>query len=192
MMRARALAACAAGALAALCAGCSAPSKNASEHPGAPSPSSRPTVPPITIRSQRVGSRYVYLTKRRKDGGEEYTLRSDANVIESGGSGGGWSTFVNPHIVFVGRTGERLTADARRAVILQQQKSMLMSGDVLARTADGVRLRCDRLRYDEMDERLHGDGNVVVTTPRGERLTGDRVDADLRLSEMRIIHEVHS
>jgi lipopolysaccharide assembly outer membrane protein LptD (OstA) len=116
-------------------------------------------------------------------------LRSDENVAESAGEGTGRSEFVNPHIIFTGREGQKLIADAPHAVILVKERNLLMDGGVHARTSDGMTVRSDTLTYNEATDRLHGSGRVVVTTPRGERLTGDRIDADLRLSQMRIFHD---
>jgi hypothetical protein len=152
-------------------------------------PGGTPTPLSIKVRSERVGSRYVYLTKRRKDGTRAYVLRSDVNVAESAGEGTGRSEFTNPHIVFSERGGKRLVADAPHAVILVKEKTLLMDGGVHAVTSDGMTLNSDTLRYDETADRLHGRGHVLVTTPRGERLAGDRIDANLRLSEMRITHD---
>jgi lipopolysaccharide assembly outer membrane protein LptD (OstA) len=159
--------------------------------PSAPGPT--PTRPPITVRdlSQRVNSEYVYLTKRRRDNTKAYTLRADANVSESAGQGTGRSDFTNPHITFAGRAGETLVADAPHASIVESQKSIVMTGGVRARTSDGMLLQCDTLTYDEGSDRLHGRGHVLVKTPRGERLSGDRIEANLRLSEMQLSHDRH-
>jgi hypothetical protein len=159
--------------------------------PSARTPAPSPTPLAIKVRSLRIGNRYVYLTKRRTDNTEAYILRSDANVAESAGEGTGRSDFSNPHIVFAERTGQRLVADAPHAVILVKEKNLLMDGGVRAHTSDGMTLQSDALTYDETTDRLHGVGNVLVTTPRGERLTGDVIDANVRLSEMRISHVRH-
>jgi LPS export ABC transporter protein LptC len=146
---------------------------------------------PIMLRdiSVRDNSRYVYLTERRRDNSKVYTLRADANVSESAGQGTGRSDFTNPHIIFAERTGETLVADAPRATIFEGRKSIVMSGGVHARTSDGMLLQCDTLTYSEATDRLHGAGDVQVVTPRGERLSGDRIDANLRLSEMQLSHD---
>jgi len=143
----------------------------------------------VKIRSERVGSRYVYLIKRRKDGTQAYVLRSDSSVAESAGEGTGRSEFINPHIIFSGHEGKQMVADAPHAVILVKEKSLLMDGGVHALTSDGMTLDSDTLSYDEATDHLRGRGHVLVTTPRGERLVGDRIDANLRLSEMRITHD---
>jgi LPS export ABC transporter protein LptC len=160
---------------------------------GTSAPRSSPTRPPITVRdlSQRVNSQYVYLTKRKKDKSKAYTLRADANVSESAGRGTGRSDFTNPHIIFAGRKGETLVADAPHASIVESRKSIVMTGGVRARTNDGMALQCDTLTYDEGSDRLHGSGHVLVKTPRGERLSGDRIEANLRLSEMQLTHDRH-
>jgi hypothetical protein len=47
-------------------------------------------------------------------------------------------------------------------------------------------LSCDRLRYDGVTERIHGDGHVVVRTPSGMTLVGDEMDGDSRLDNVRV------
>jgi lipopolysaccharide assembly outer membrane protein LptD (OstA) len=116
-------------------------------------------------------------------------LRSDVNIAESAGEGTGRSDFTNPHIIFSEHGGKRLVADAPHAVILVKEKSLVMDGGVQALTSDGMMLHSDVLKYDEASDRLRGEGHVLVTTPRGERLAGDRIDANLHLSEMRITHD---
>ena len=61
-----------------------------------------------------------------------------------------------------------------------------MSNGVHARTQDGITLTSDTLTYDDRTEHIHGTGNVVVTTPRGERLQGNTIDADTKLDHVRI------
>jgi lipopolysaccharide assembly outer membrane protein LptD (OstA) len=59
-----------------------------------------------------------------------------------------------------------------------------MTGGVRARTSDGKTLTCDTLRYNDATGRLLGEGNVVLTSPLGEQLRGQRLDADVRLSKL--------
>ncbi|HEY0797611.1 MAG TPA: LPS export ABC transporter periplasmic protein LptC [Candidatus Baltobacteraceae bacterium] len=157
--------------------------------PSTASPAPSRTIPPITVHDNRVGSQYVELAKRRKDNSIAYTLRADSNVSESDGQGTGRSDFTNPHIVFTEPKGGSLVTDAPAATILERDKSIIMTGGVHARSGDGMALSCDSLTYNEVRNRLHGEGHVVVVTPRGERLSGDRIDANLRLSEMQITHD---
>lgn len=173
----------------ALLQACATPRSPSKPSESGVAPGASPTPIVVRVRSERIGSRYVYLTRRRKDNSEAYMLRSDENVAESAGEGTGRSEFVNPHIIFTGREGQKLIADAPHAVILVKERNLLMDGGVHARTSDGMTVRSDTLTYNEATDRLHGSGRVVVTTPRGERLTGDRIDADLRLSQMRIFHD---
>jgi LPS export ABC transporter protein LptC len=148
-----------------------------------------PTPPlSITVRSRRIGSQYVYITKRRKDNTQAYALRSDASFAQSVGEAGR-SEFTNPHIVFTDRSGRRLIADAPHAEVSVEERELMLDGGVVAHTSDGMTLKSDTLFYDEVSDQLHGKGHVVVTTPRGERLVGDRIDANLHLSKMRISHD---
>ena len=63
-------------------------------------------------------------------------------------------------------------------------KSVVMTGGVRARSQDGNVLHCDRLRYDGQSERVHGDGNVRLSTPGGLILVGDTLDGDARLQNV--------
>ena len=61
-----------------------------------------------------------------------------------------------------------------------------MSDGVHSRSSDGVDLTSRTLTYDDRTQRLHAEGDVVVTTATGERLEGQRADADLRLDQLRV------
>jgi len=61
-----------------------------------------------------------------------------------------------------------------------------MSGGVRATTQDGIVLTCDTMLYDDRAATIHGEGHVVITTPRGERLNGDTLDADVQLNHVRV------
>jgi hypothetical protein len=63
---------------------------------------------------------------------------------------------------------------------------VLMTGGVHAHTQDGVTLTCDTMRYDDRTQSIHGTGHVLLTTPRGESLAGDTIDADLKLDHVRV------
>ncbi len=104
----------------------------------------------------------------------------------AGSSATGSGTFDRPEITFVDRNGARTVADAPEAVLTSADKSVLMTGGVRARSQDGNVLACDRLRYDGNTERIHGEGHVVMQTPAGLTLTGDDLDGDARLQNVRV------
>ena len=73
-----------------------------------------------------------------------------------------------------------------RAVVDQTANAVTLLGGVVARTAAGMTLHCDRLVYRQAGATLHGDGNVVITDPRGFWATGSSFDSDTSLTHMRM------
>lgn len=144
-----------------------------------PSPAAAPTSPPVNFHGERVGSRYVYVTKQ--DGPRKaYALRADSVNGVYNGASTGRSNFTNPHVVFYGESGKQLTADAPAGTVVEKDKTVLMTGGVHARSGDGMTLDSDTLRYDDASQTVHGTGNVLVTFPTGETLRGETVDWNLR------------
>ncbi len=140
--------------------------------PGSPQPTATKTPLAIKITSRHVGSRFVTLTKE-KENRKVYTLLADSETGQYVGADSGTSTFANPHITFYGKNGQRLAAVAPTGTIVEKDKTILMSGGVKAHTNDGKTLTSDQMRYADATETLYGDGNVVITTPAGDRLQGD-------------------
>ena len=121
----------------------------------------------------------MYATKQ--DGARKvYVLRADTvNAVYTGASTGR-SNFTNPHVVFYGDAGKRLTADAPAGTVVEKDKTVLMTGGVRARAEDGMTLTSDTLRYDDETQSVHGEGHVIVTFPEGESLQGETVDWNVR------------
>ncbi|GAC1299340.1 MAG: hypothetical protein NVSMB19_03270 [Vulcanimicrobiaceae bacterium] len=134
---------------------------------------------PINVSANRVGKHYVYLTKAKANR-KLYVLRADGERGHYFGAETGVSTFVNPHIVFYGRDGKQLVADAPTGTVVEKEKTVRMSGGVRARAQDGLTLHCDTLRYDDETDLVHGIGNVTVISPRGEELQGETLTWNLR------------
>ncbi len=155
------------------------PSPSASPAPTATATAFVPTAPPIDFEGRRIGSRYVYATKR-KGTKQVYVLRADTVNAVYNGAATGRSAFTNPHVVFYGDAGKRLLADAPAGTVEEKDKTVVMTGGVRARTDDGMTLRSDVLRYDDETQVVHGTGHVVVTFPQGEELQGETVDWNLR------------
>jgi hypothetical protein len=157
--------------------------------PSSPSPraraaGSKPSPVAIRIHSQRVGSKYIYLTEQKKNR-VVYVLRADSNESIRLAEGAGHSTFTLPHVTFF--SGPRtIVADAPLATVEERDRSVLMSGGAHARTDKGMTLTSDTLRYDDATEHLHGEGHVLVTTPQGTELRGDTLDYDMRTTEMHV------
>lgn len=142
-------------------------------------PHGTPTAFPIGFNANRVGSKYVYFTKQKQNR-KVYVLRADSENGQYMGQNTGRTTFVNPHVIFYGQAGKRLVADAPTGTVVERDKTVRMTGGVRATSADGLTLRSDTLRYDDQNDTVHGEGNVVVTTPQGEQLQGETLDWNLR------------
>jgi LPS export ABC transporter protein LptC len=162
-------------------------------HPAAQAPaasaSSAPTATPLPLHITSSGGKGQYTTLSEvKNRRTIYTVRATSFVADTaaGHAMTGSGEFVAPHITFVDRSGARTVADAPKAVLTSADKSVLMTGGVHARSQDGNALSCDRLRYDGNSERIHGEGNVVLTTPDGLTLVGDEIDGDARLANVQV------
>jgi len=172
--------------LIALLAACGQPAAAPTAEPGTV-PAPTPTPVPLHVTSSGANGQFTTLSEMKQHR-TIYVVRAasfDADAA-TGQAGTGSGMFVDPHITFVDRDGARTVADAPKAVLTGADKSVLMTGGVHARSQDGNVLSCDRLRYDGTSERIHGDGNVVMTTPTGLVLVGDEVDGDARLANIRV------
>jgi len=182
-----------AGLAGAILAGCGGPPAATTPSP-TPAASSTPaaagTAEPVHIETNSNGDRYITVVQRVNDGTTNHTriayrlraLSSQADIV-------GPQTLVRfeqPHITFVDRQGKRLIADSPQAKITESDKSVLMGGGVHARAADGSVLTCDTLRYDGRTEKLHGQGHVVLSGPSGLTLTGEYLEGDVRLDDVRV------
>lgn len=164
----------------AACAGHKAPASAPSATPAAqPFASATPTTVPLALKSKKVGSHYIYLTKQKANR-KVYVLRADSETGKYFGDNTGRSDFVNPHVTFFENDGRRIVADAPAGTLVEKDKTVKMSGGVHARTEDGKTLASDTMRYNDDSQTLYGDGDVVVTTPQGERLEGNSLVWDLR------------
>jgi LPS export ABC transporter protein LptC len=157
------------------------PAASASAAAATAPPTAKPpaSAVPIQLTASAIGSHYLYLTKQRRNR-KIYVLRADSEKGHYFGQDTGLSEFVNPHVTFFGTDGKRLVADAPAATVSEREKSVLMTGGVRARSQDGMTLRSDTLRYNDANDVVHAEGNVVVTTLRGERLEGSTLDWNLR------------
>jgi lipopolysaccharide assembly outer membrane protein LptD (OstA) len=157
--------------------------------PAASSGGPAPTPTPVPVHVTSVGGSGGYTTlSEMKHRRTIYIVRATSFEADtaSGVASGASGSFVQPHITFVDRSGAKTVADAPKAELTSADKSVLMTGGVHARSQDGNVLSCDRLRYDGNSEKIHGDGNVVLTTPSGLVLTGDELDGDARLENVRV------
>jgi len=152
----------------------------------AASPAATTTDVPIRIRTVKVkGSDYIYLTEQKKDR-IVYKLRATSNTSIRLSQGNGISDFETPHVIFYGSGGTSIVADAPHARVAEREKTVVMSGGVHSQTNEGMILTSDTLRYDDSSEILHGEGNVKISTKQGEHFSGQRMDYNLRTTELRL------
>ncbi len=96
------------------------------------------------------------------------------------------SVFADARATFVDAHGARIVASAPQAIVDQNSDAVTMTGGVNARSSTGMTLQCDRLVYVRGGATLHGDGNVVITDPKGFRATGSSFDSDISLTHIRM------
>jgi LPS export ABC transporter protein LptC len=158
--------------------------------PGPASSATAGTTPtPIPLHIVSSGGKGTYTTLReQKNGRLIYSVRANSFVADTVASrtATGSGVFDRPEITFIDKSGAKTVADAPKAVLTSADKSVVMTGGVQARSQDGNVLSCDRLRYDGITEKIHGDGNVVMRTPAGLTLLGDEFDGDAKLENVRV------
>jgi hypothetical protein len=115
-----------------------------------------------------------------------YEILALSDVGDRSANGDEHVTFDQAHITFHTAEGTRLVADAPRATVEDRTKEVVMSGGVTARTQDGAVLTCSTLHYNGRTERIHGEGDVRLTSAQGFVFTGDRLDGNVRLDHLHI------
>lgn len=115
-----------------------------------------------------------------------YMVKSKSSVGDRLGDGDFVVVLSTPHVTFFDKGGKTLVGDAPKAVVMERSKTITMSGGVTAHTQGGATLTCRTLTYDGNVERIHGVGDVVLTSPHGDRLTGDTIDGDVRLNHVTV------
>jgi hypothetical protein len=142
-----------------------------------------PTDVPIHVESMgNVSDEQTVVTHGRRR--QLYEILALSDVGDRSANGDERVTFDQAHITFHAADGTRLVADAPRATVEDRTKTVLMSGGVRARTQDGAILTCSTLHYDGRTERLHGEGDVRLTSAQGFVFTGDRFDGNVRLDRI--------
>jgi hypothetical protein len=96
------------------------------------------------------------------------------------------SIFRNARVTFSDPRGSKITASAPEAVVDQTADAVTLLGGVVAHSAAGMTLHCDRLVYRRAGATLHGEGNVIITDRRGFWATGSSFDSDTSLTHMRM------
>ncbi len=177
-------------AVLAACGGSPAGNTAATPSPAPFTPMPVATAEPVHIETNGSGDKYITVVQRLTDPATKrtrtaYALRAISSQADIVGTRS-VVTFDRPHIIFRDRQSKELVADSPEAKITQQDKSVLMSGGVRARAEDGSVLTCDTLRYDGRTEKLHGQGHVSLSGPNELTLTGNYLEGDIRLDNVRI------
>ncbi len=151
----------------------------------AETPAPTPTAVPIHVETQGDALHPATFTASEHNR-RVYLVTAKSSVGDRLGDGSFIVALSQPHVTFFDKNGKTLIGDSPKAVVTERDKTILMSGGVTARTQDGAVLTCDTLTYDGRVERIHGEGNVVLTSARGDRLTGDTIDGDVRLNHVTV------
>ena len=96
------------------------------------------------------------------------------------------AVFQDAHVTFHDRDGKTMTAVAPQAILDEDADTITLLKSVHAQTSTGMQLDCDRLVYDRIGQALRGNGNVVITDPKGFRGTGSSFESDISLTHMRM------
>lgn len=169
--------------LLALCAACNPQAPKGTATP-TPAPARASTPPPLHITGHGTPRRPVRETLQIHNR-VEYQLVS-RSFESKGAAGKARAVFADARVTFYDRNGTTMTAAAPQAIVDQTSNSVTLLGGVHARTSTGMTLTCDRLVYDHAAGKLQGEGNVVITDPKGFRGTGSSFDSDISLSHMRM------
>jgi LPS export ABC transporter protein LptC len=169
-----------AAACLAMLSGCASSSEG-----GRPAETPAPTAPAVPIHVETQGdARHPATFTASAHNRRVYLVTAKSSVGDRLGDGSFIVALSIPHVTFFDKDGKTLIGDSPKAVVTERDKTIAMSGGVTARTQDGAVLTCDTLSYDGRVERIHGEGNVVLTSARGDRLTGDTIDGDVRLNHV--------
>jgi hypothetical protein len=170
-------------AFAAATTGCNPQPPRATPSPSSPAahPSATPLI--LEIRGRGMPNHPVHLI-------QEVHNRVDYDLLASsyeskGPQGAARAVFADARVTFH-RTGSNIVATAPQAVVDQSANTVTLLGGVHARTSSGMTLECTELVYVRATGMLHGDGNVIVTDPKGFRATGSSFDSDISLTHMRM------
>jgi LPS export ABC transporter protein LptC len=172
-------------AIVAALAGCGGQTKQTASGAVTPAPTASGTAIPIRIVTQGGDGRYTNIVQTVK-GRKVYTIRALSSEGEQTGAGNSIATLEQPHVTFVDKSGTATIADAPKAHVTGQDKNIVMTGGVHAMTSSGSVMTCDVLTYNGQNERLHGDGHCRLVGSNGVEMTGNHIDGDVRLQEVKI------
>ncbi|MBV8583680.1 MAG: LPS export ABC transporter periplasmic protein LptC, partial [Candidatus Eremiobacteraeota bacterium] len=159
-------------------------------NPSAPKPTAGPsatpaapaTQPALHITGHGTATQPVRIV-RQIHNRIEYELL--ASSFESRGPQGHTrAVFQNATVTFHDSSGGTMTARAPQAIVDEDANSLTLVNGVIAHTAQGETLLCDRLVYDRNTQMLHGTGNVTIVGQDGFKATGSSFDSDISLTHM--------
>jgi len=151
----------------------------------APQPTASATTVPVHVETHGGRGQYVTIVETVR-GRKVYTIRALSTVAERFGTNQATGVLEQPHITFVDKGGATTIADAPKATVAERDKSVVMTGGVHAHTSSGSVLTCDTLTYNARTERFHGEGHVRLAAPNGLQLSGDHLDGDVKLQDVRV------
>lgn len=175
----------AAAALLIVAAGCGRPAPPSPAPSASPAPAPTATIAQIHVVTESRGAHPTTFSAESHNRRMYYGI-AKSSVADRLPDGTFVIALAQPHVIFYDREGKTLTGDAPKALVQERTKTITMSGGVRARTQEGTVLTCDTMTYDGTTERIHGSGDVVLVSPRGDRLTGDRIDGDVRLNQVSV------
>jgi hypothetical protein len=167
-------------------AGCNPQPPKATPPPSVPAAHPRSTATPLVlqIRGQGAANRPVHLIQQVHNRVDYDLLAS--SYESKGPQGNARAVFQDARVTFKDPHGAQVAASAPQAVVDQTANTVTLIGGVHAHSSSGMTLQCTQLVYRRASGTLHGNGNVVVTDPKGFRATGSSFDSDISLTHMRM------
>jgi LPS export ABC transporter protein LptC len=142
--------------------------------PNTPAPAASQAAPIKAI--SRGNAQYIV---RNPAGSIVYDVRSPTVVYNKAPDGTEIADFTKPHVIFHAPTGRTVVADSPKAVAHVNDKSVVMTGGVRAKTDDGKVLTCATLTYDANRAQIKCQGDVVLTnTKTNQSASGQTLIAD--------------
>lgn len=92
--------------------------------------------------------------------------------------------------VFYSEDGKTVTLTGLEGLLNGQSHSLTIQGEVTAQSSDGAILQAGKIRYEPQEEKFYGENGVIVERPDA-RLTGDRLESDKDLTQLKIAGRAH-
>lgn len=92
--------------------------------------------------------------------------------------------------VFYSEDGKTVTLTGLEGLLNGQSHSLTIQGEVTAQSSDGATLQAGKIRYEPQEEKFYGENGVIVERPDA-RLTGDRLESDKDLTQLKVAGRAH-